>query len=103
MLASAPLLPKFVSDGAAVDHELRERGTSVPARRPTPLGGDGPPRSDRFLQFLGGAERDLLARLDLNRFAGRRIASHARRALAHLQDAEPADPDAVALLQVLRD
>src|SRR5262245_14202154 len=33
--------------------------------------------------------------------AGRRVASHAGRALAHHQDAEPADADAVALLEVL--
>src|SRR5262249_32250032 len=29
MLASAPLLPKFVSGGAAMYHELRKRGTSA--------------------------------------------------------------------------
>src|SRR5437879_12665700 len=58
---------------------------------------------DGFLQFLGGAERDLLARLDLDRLAGRRVAAHARGALAHLQDAEAADADAVALLEVLDD
>ena len=60
-------------------------------------------RSDRFFQFLRGAEGDLLARLDLDRLAGRGVAAHARGALAHLQDAEPADADAVALLQVLHD
>src|ERR1700737_652821 len=58
---------------------------------------------DRFLQFLRGAERDLLAGLDLDRLAGRRVAAHARGALAHLQDAEAADADAVALLEVLDD
>src|SRR5262252_7322127 len=31
MLASAPLLPKFVSEGAAMYHELRKRGTSIEA------------------------------------------------------------------------
>src|SRR5690348_9848453 len=46
------------------------------------------PVSDRLFEFLGGAEGDLLARLDLDRLAGRGIASHARRALAHLEDAE---------------
>src|SRR5690349_17103925 len=45
-------------------------------------------KSDGFLEILGGAEGDFLARLDLDRLAGRRIASHAGRALAHLQDAE---------------
>jgi hypothetical protein len=29
MLASAPLLPKFVSEGAAMYHELRKRGNSM--------------------------------------------------------------------------
>src|ERR1700704_6368962 len=29
MFASAPLLPKFVSEGAAMYHELRKRGTSA--------------------------------------------------------------------------
>src|SRR5215510_8042991 len=60
-------------------------------------------RSDRLLELLGGAERDLLARLDLDRLAGGRIATHARRALPDLQNAETADADAVALLQVLAD
>src|SRR6185503_6330716 len=60
-------------------------------------------RSYGFFQFFRGAEGDLLARLDLDRFAGRGIAAHACRALAHLQDAEAADTDAVALLQVLDD
>src|SRR5580698_4178609 len=59
--------------------------------------------SDRFLEFLGGAEGDLLAGLDLDGFAGRGIAAHARGALADLQDAEPADTDALALLEVLDD
>src|SRR5262245_25196830 len=40
--------------------------------------------SDRFLQLLGDAERDLLARLDLDRLAGGGVAPHAGRALAHL-------------------
>src|ERR1043166_8423685 len=44
--------------------------------------------SDGFFEILGGAEGDFLARLDLDRLAGRRIASPAGRALAHLPDAE---------------
>jgi len=40
--------------------------------------------SDRFLEFLGGAESDLLARLDLNGLSGGGIATHARGALPHL-------------------
>src|SRR6266849_1085226 len=55
----------------------------------------------RFLELLGGAEGDFLARLDLDRLAGRRVAAHAGGALAHLQNAEAADADAVALLEVL--
>src|SRR5258708_39806868 len=64
---------------------------------------DGTRLSDRFLELLGGAEGDLLAGLDLDGFAGGRIAAHARGALAHLQDAEPADADALAFLEVLDD
>jgi len=30
MLASAPLLPKFVSERAAIDHELRKRALVAP-------------------------------------------------------------------------
>src|SRR5579864_7350129 len=58
---------------------------------------------DRLFQFLGGAEGDLLARLDLDRLAGGRVTAHARGALADLKDAEPADADALALLQMLDD
>src|SRR5262249_1716274 len=54
-----------------------------------------------FLEFLGGTEGDLLAGLDLNWLTGRGIAAHARCALAHDQDAEPTDADAVALLGML--
>src|SRR5450830_1335562 len=60
-------------------------------------------RSDRLFQFLRRAESDLLARLDLDRFAGRRVTAHARGTLAHLKDAEAADADTLALLQVLDD
>src|SRR5438477_10126295 len=59
--------------------------------------------SDGFLEFLGGPEGDLLARLDLDRLAGRRIAAHAGLAVPHLQDAEPADADLLALLQAFDD
>src|SRR5689334_14951742 len=44
MLASAPYLPKFVPESAAMDHELRKRGTSRDAfmdkvrRRPVVMG-----------------------------------------------------------------
>src|ERR1039458_4450667 len=63
------------------------------------LSPEGPVLSlDRLFQFLRGAEGDLFARLDLDRFAGGRVAAHARGALAHLKDAEAADADALALL-----
>src|SRR5262249_51742398 len=42
-----------------------------------------------------------LAGLDLNGLAGGRIAAHAGGPLAHLENTEPADADAVTLLEVL--
>ena len=39
----------------------------------------------------------------MNGLAGGGVAAHARGALAHLQDAKPADADAFALFQVLDD
>src|SRR5262249_21361609 len=60
-------------------------------------------RSDRLLQLLGGAERDLLARLDLDRLTGRGIAAHASGAAAHLQDTKAVQANAHALLQLLGD
>src|SRR5487761_2097158 len=59
--------------------------------------------SDGFLELLGGAEGDLLAGLDVDRFTGGRVAAHAGGALAYLQDAEADDADALALLQMLGD
>src|SRR4030088_2119936 len=59
--------------------------------------------SDGFLQLLGRAEGNLLAGLDVDRFAGGGVAAHAGGALAYLQDAETDDADALALLQVLGD
>jgi hypothetical protein len=41
-----------------------------------------PSDSDRHLEFLTGAEGDFLARLDLDRLAGHRIATHASGAFA---------------------
>ena len=58
---------------------------------------------DRFLQFLGGAERDLLGCLDLDGFAGRGIAAHTRTTLAHNQDTQAIETDAGTLLQMLGD
>src|SRR3954447_3436433 len=59
--------------------------------------------SDGFLQLLGGAEGDLLAGFDVDRFAGGGIAAHAGGALAHLEDAEADNTDALALLEMLGD
>src|ERR1700733_15211417 len=59
--------------------------------------------SDGFLQLLGRAEGNLLAGLDVDRFAGGGVAAHAGGALAHLQDTETNDADALALLQMLGD
>src|SRR4051812_14316630 len=56
--------------------------------------------SDGFLQFLGGAEGDFLAGLDLDWFAGCGVAANAARAFANLKDAEADDADEVALLQM---
>ena len=56
---------------------------------------------NRFLEIFGGAEGDLLARLDLDRLAGRGIAAHASSALANLQNAQSGDPDPIAFLQML--
>src|ERR1700744_105455 len=60
-------------------------------------------RSDGFLEFLGGAEGDLLRSLDVDCFAGGGVAAHAGCTLADLQDAEADDADALTLLQVLGD
>src|SRR5262249_17595675 len=56
--------------------------------------------SNCFLEFFGRAEGDLLAGLDLDRFAGCGIASHTRRALAHHQDAEAAYPAPVGVFEM---
>src|SRR6478672_3701585 len=59
--------------------------------------------SDGFLELLGCTEGDLLAGLDVDRFAGGGVAAHAGGALAHLKDAEAHHADAIALLQMLGD
>jgi hypothetical protein len=55
------------------------------------------------LRSFAGAEGGLLRSLDVDRLAGRRIATHASGALAHLQDAEAGDLHPLAPLQVLND
>src|SRR5665213_587273 len=82
--------------------QIGRRGIVVP-RLPVICPEDPVRRSDRLFQILGSTEGDLFARLDLNGFAGRRVAAHARGAPAHLQDAKPADANALALLQMLDD
>jgi len=56
--------------------------------------------SDRFLEILGSAERDLLTGLDLDCLAGRRVASHAGGAMPDLQDAQAHQAQAVALFAI---
>src|SRR5260221_14747802 len=56
-----------------------------------------------FLEFLGRAERDLLACLDLDRGARCRVAAHPSSALSHLENAQPNDSDPIAFLEVLDD
>jgi hypothetical protein len=51
-----------------------------------------------LFQVLRGAEGNLLAGLDLNGLASRRVAAHTGGTFAHLQDAEATDSDALALL-----
>src|SRR5215475_6395217 len=58
-------------------------------------------RSDRLLEVLGGAEGDLLAGLDIDCFAGRRIASQTGSTLTYQQDSEAGYLHPLTLLQVL--
>src|SRR5581483_4759346 len=76
-------------------------GPASRARVCSPEGAGDP--LDRFFEFLRGAERDFLAGLDLDLLAGGGITAHARGALAYHKNAEPADADALALLEVLHD
>src|SRR5712692_8082856 len=55
----------------------------------------------RLILVFGCPKGDLLTRLDLDRRAGGRIASHARRASSHHQHTKTHETDAVALLEVL--
>src|SRR3954454_2643391 len=90
----------------ASDFERRKRSITE-KRHPGPRNGasmsDRKLRLNGFLEFLGGAEGDLLAGLDLDRLAGGGGAPDAGGAFAGLEDAEPHDPDPLALLQVLCD
>jgi len=60
-----------------------------------------PNRLDRELQLLGCAKCDLLACLDLDRFAGGRIPAHSSWPLPDLKDTKTSNPNAFALLEVL--
>jgi hypothetical protein len=55
----------------------------------------------RELQFLGRPECHFLACLDLNGFAGGRIASHPRWPFPHLQDAKTRNSDSLPFLKML--
>jgi hypothetical protein len=48
-------------------------------------------RSDRHLEFLGGAKRDLFARLDVDLLTGCRIAAHAGGSIPYLQNSKAGD------------
>src|SRR6476661_1541105 len=54
-----------------------------------------------FLEVLRGPKGNLLAGLDLDGLARRWVATHARCALPHLQDAEARDADARTSLEML--
>ena len=62
-----------------------------------------PNRLDRELQLLGCAKCDLLACLDLDRFAGGRIPAHSSWPLPDLQDAQTSNSDSFPLLEMLGD
>src|SRR5579885_59118 len=103
----------FAARESAVELERWNRPRGFDARGAPPGragGGAGPSargpsgtaveKSDRFLELLGGPEGDLLARLDLDGLARGGIAPHARRALPDLEDAEPADANAIPFLEM---
>src|SRR3569833_1255794 len=89
------------------------RSNTIPQKRKTPprnrarfrggVGEKAKRRLDGFLQFLGSAEGNLLAGLDVDGFASGRVAAHASSALANLEDTKADDADALALLKVLGD
>src|SRR6185312_314960 len=101
-IASLPELLGAIIDCYAARQEW-DRQTKTPPVRGGALHSGKLERSDRHLEFFGGAEGDLFARLDLDRLAGRGVAAHAGGAPAHLQDAEPGNLDPLALLEVLGD
>ena len=61
---------------------------------------DGLLGSDRVLEFLRGAESDLLAGLDLNDRAGPGVAPRPGRTVLHLEGAQAADPNPLTGLEV---
>ena len=56
-------------------------------------------RLNSLAEILSGAERHFLARLDLNRFAGGGVASHAGGAPTHLKGSEPGNADPAPFLR----
>ena len=58
------------------------------------------PNLNSLLEFLGRPEHNLLARLDLDGLARRRVASHSGSTLPHLEDAETVQVDFVPFLEV---
>ncbi|HUZ74440.1 MAG TPA: hypothetical protein VMU87_15760 [Stellaceae bacterium] len=83
--------------GAPPGDSRQPEGSTI-AARPEEVGAG----SDRFLELFRGAEGDFLAGFDLDGLAGCRIAAHAGGPLPHLEDAEPADADAITALQMFR-
>src|SRR5205823_10349439 len=79
----------------------RNCGGSVVASAPDDVNGKGEllRAVERVLQHLRRAERQHLARADLDLLAGLRIASHARLFLAHHEVAEAGKLDLLTLLQ----
>src|SRR5579871_789725 len=92
-----------MAENAALARQRRFYARSLSMTKAAPPPPSATETSDRLLQLLGGAEGDLLAGLDLDGFASGRVPSHARCTLPHLQNAQAADADPVALLQVLPD
>src|SRR5690348_5600577 len=87
-------------------HAGEELEPSPKAKRPVRGPGAAIPfrtkeRSDRLFEFFRGAEGHFLRGLDLHRLTRRRVAAHAGGALAHHENAETDEANAIAFLEVL--
>src|SRR5438132_424107 len=97
-------LLRLGSEGSAERVQLSEAGSRIPQQRPRQSGAPAACRllcrrlHHHLLEVLRGPESNLLTGLDLDGLASGGIATHARRALPHLQDAETGDADTGALL-----